>query len=249
MLICPLCLLACSRANSQTASLEVTARAAQSPLLDCFGDPLPANTLSRLGTVRLRHRDAITAIAFAPNGKWIVSAGRDMMVRVWDRLTGEEVLRIKDGHEEKFRPLFSSALSADGKLLATAANANPWIKVWEFPTGKQLATFDAREFRIRALAFSPDGQLLSTVGPSGVVHVWQTRTGKELYALDKAHGFVSSIVFSPDGKELISSSRAGPLTFTEARTGRCRAAFVEEGASCMALTSPTGPGRYRSGRT
>src|SRR5436305_31830 len=67
---------------------------------DRYGDPLPAGAYLRLGTTRLRHGGAVDFVAFARDGKTVVSAGRDGWVRTWDAGTGKQLhaVRCPEGH-------------------------------------------------------------------------------------------------------------------------------------------------------
>jgi RNA polymerase sigma factor (sigma-70 family) len=57
------------------------------PGADRPGDALPRGALARLGSGRLRHGAPVSDLAFAPDGKRLVSAGADRL-RVWDAATG-----------------------------------------------------------------------------------------------------------------------------------------------------------------
>src|SRR5262249_55625342 len=54
--------------------------------------------------------------------------------------------------------------------------------------------------RISSLAFSPDGQLIASVGNDTTVRVWDVRTGKETRRLKRNGARDGHIVFSPDGE-------------------------------------------------
>src|SRR5439155_2048287 len=84
------------------------------PRLDLHGDPLPPGVLLRLGTVRFRQGDVIHPVVFAADGKSLASAGYDGTVRLWDRATGKELLRL-GGADTK---LGTVALSPDGRTVA-----------------------------------------------------------------------------------------------------------------------------------
>jgi WD40 repeat protein len=61
---------------------------------DRYGDPLPPGAIARLGTVRFRHGGAVNAVAFTRDGKAIISAGDDGVIRLWAAATGEELRRF-----------------------------------------------------------------------------------------------------------------------------------------------------------
>jgi WD40 repeat protein len=90
--------------------------------------------------------------------------------------------------------------------------------------------------RVNAVAFSPDGKLLSTVGTDGSLFVWSSASvaeGKHLWegeadCLSGAHN-----EFSPDGKLLFTCGDEGVLRVWNAATGKLqkelRAAVVSPG--------------------
>ena len=57
----------------------------------------------------------VEALAISPDGKTVVTGGRDKFIRFWDVATGKQLEEIK-GHKGTLRSL---AFSPDGKLLAS----------------------------------------------------------------------------------------------------------------------------------
>src|SRR5437879_3975631 len=80
---------------------------------DQFGDPLPRGAVSRIGSIRLRHTDAVTEAVFSPDGQWLASQGRwDKFVSVWETGLGKLRARIPVGGAARM------AFTPDGKVLA-----------------------------------------------------------------------------------------------------------------------------------
>lgn len=60
---------------------------AEPPRTDLYGDPLPSGAVMRLGTVRLRHANAL--FTFSADGKQLISFDPDGEIRVWQVATGK----------------------------------------------------------------------------------------------------------------------------------------------------------------
>src|SRR4051794_23693665 len=90
---------------------------ADPPAVDRYGDGLPPGAVGRLGTVRFRHGGGVNAVAVAPAGKTVASAGNDRLVRLWDAATGKELRRCA-GHANGVAAV---AFSPDGGRLVSAS--------------------------------------------------------------------------------------------------------------------------------
>jgi WD40 repeat protein len=136
--------------------------------------------------VTLIHDRPVDGVAFRPrDGKGLASASWDGTIRMWDGVTGQELLRLNAVGSS---PL-SVAFSPDGNRLATASNGQ--VNVFDAITGQQ--TLSLPEFgTFYGVAFSPDGKRLAAAMAilsdgkhrslkecNGTVWVWDTREPEE----------------------------------------------------------------------
>jgi WD40 repeat protein len=189
---------------TQPAYGEPARAAGDQPLpTDRHGDPLPPGARARLGTLHLWQGGAISALAFAPDGKTLVSASDGPILRLWDVATGKELRQFR-GHRG---PVCSVVFSPDGKTLASgsAGGDDPTIRIWEAATGRQLRQWTGAEDVPLCLAFAPNGQVLASAGKDGNICLWDPATGKELRQFKgPPQSAMTGLLFSPDGRSLAS---------------------------------------------
>jgi WD40 repeat protein/tRNA A-37 threonylcarbamoyl transferase component Bud32 len=174
------------------------------------------------------HSRPVTAIAFSPDGKRLVTASRDGTARVWDALTGAEKLAFR-GHAGA---VTSAAFSPDGtRVVSTGVDRA--VRVWDAKTGQELVAYWGHQLPVHHAAFSPDGRRVASANPvsinlfgpqgrgthPGKVKVWDAATGRELFTLRGHSGPVTSVAFSPDGSRLVSASEDGTLKIWDAVAG------------------------------
>jgi RNA polymerase sigma factor (sigma-70 family) len=212
------------------------------PKVDRFGDPLPPNAVARLGSVRLRHGDAVSGLAFAPDGKTVASAGFDGTVRVWDVTTGKELQRLEDTHFPGIGlgAMLSIEYSPDGKTIAIARLNHPPC-LWDLASGKVLLEFGGKTARASWITLSRDGKLAAYAGSTDVLYLADVATGKVLHGLTGHQGFVFSVVFSPDGKTFASSGNDKTIRLWDIETAQELRRFegVPDASGCLAF-SPDG---------
>lgn len=157
------------------------------------------------------HQGYVSAVALAPTGQTLVSAGWDRSVRVWDAATGSEKQTIAAGSYIPY-----AALSPDGRTMVTSESlALCW---YDLPTGQRLRQ---RLFKGRPAgqAFSPDGKTLVTANYNGTVNVWDAQTGEERRVLPgHKSAYVIHIAYRPDGKVFASGDYAGVIKVWDAAT-------------------------------
>ncbi len=122
------------------------------------------------------------AVAFAPDGKSIVTGSWDKTVRLWNTATGEPI-RDLIGHTSAVQ---NAAFSPDGKTLATS-DARGKVLLWSPDTGERLGVLEAHTDRCFGLAFSSDGKRLATAGWDRIAKIWNLETRTEIATFTRAH--------------------------------------------------------------
>ena len=155
------------------------------------------------------HWGAVTAVAFAPNGKLVASGGEDATVRLWNPDTSKELATFK-GHKDC---ILAVAFAPEGKLLASTS-ADGTTQLWEIPTGLPLAKLGGpEEGRLTSvtrangrsiLRFLPDGKTLTVGGLGGPVQDWDLTGAKRN----------RSFVLDPDDTVVAARDRYGTYDFS-----------------------------------
>jgi WD40 repeat protein len=152
------------------------------------------------------HKDSVFALAFAPDGKSLATAGYDRIIRVWDvsergAIAKSPRLTLKD-HSDTIHDL---SFHPKGHLLASAG-ADRAVKVWDIATGKRLYTLGDPTDWVYCVAWSPDGKHLAAGGVDKSIRVWEAdgeggRLVHSVFAHEKA---VWRVRYAENGATLVS---------------------------------------------
>jgi WD40 repeat protein len=162
------------------------------------------------------HRDAVTALAFSPDGQLALSGSADREVRLW-KVSGGRRLGAWPG-----------AAAVTKKLLAYEREPDYRLGAWP---GAAAVT---------AVAWAPDGRLALAGRADGALELWQPSGGNTPRVLEGHKKGVTAVAFSPDGQFFLSGSADQTLRLWEASTGRCLHTFTGHAAVTAVAFSPDG---------
>jgi WD40 repeat protein len=175
----------------------VPLQADERPRLDSLGDPLPAHAAARLGTIRWRRAWYNGMLVYTSAGKLLGGGVGEDGVSFWDLAEGKQLR-----HWPGIKPYSlgrSTALSADGHILAAVGDQDLTVQTFDVEDGKARRAWTVPE-RIYGMALSPDGKFLVTIHWEKNVRLWDTASAEELRLFKHA---AASAAFTPDGKTLL----------------------------------------------
>jgi RNA polymerase sigma factor (sigma-70 family) len=193
--------------------------------LDRYGDPLPQEAISRLGTVRLRHGGFTGVVRFTPDGKTVVSQGGDG-VRSWDVATGKQIHFLsRETMGRSFRGEVS--FSADRRQVLAANEAG--IHLWDLATAGRLRTVATGDYHL--VRWSPNCELIAAVPAkdSNQVELWESKKAQRLWSWSRVTQPLADVAFTANGKTVIAAGwgihQHPPLTdntirFLDIETGK-----------------------------
>ena len=176
------------------------------------------------------HGSLIRDIAFTKDGRYLVSAGDDKLVRVWDVNSGKTVRTIRgqinQGDEGK---IYAMALSPDNRYLAVGGwmkvpgKSGHKIRLYDFASGKLLALLKGHTNVVNALAFSADSRwLVSGQGGSSnqIAIVWDIHKRQQHQILPGHTDPIYAVAFTPDNQRVVTGSNDHTLKLWQRTSGK-----------------------------
>jgi hypothetical protein len=187
----------------------------------------------------LGHSGAVSAVAFSPDGRAILSGSEDRMLKLWDVAAGKE-LRTFTEKSYRYSEVYSVAFSPDGSAVLSGGTGAK-LFVHEVDTGKELRAFEGGSEYFASVTFSPDGRTALFGGSDATLKLWDLATSMILRIFTGHSASVSSVAFFPDGRRVLSSSWDGTLKLWDLATGKELRTFTDYfGPLYSVAVSPNG---------
>lgn len=194
-------------------SLGLATAAASSSMTGDAEDALRRALNAVLARAVLRgHTGPVTGLAFSPTGAQIVTAGEDGTARVWDTVSGREIMVLR-GHGAG---VALAVFSPDGKRVVTV-DAQGSARQWEAGAGRLVRVLSARS-GLTAAAVSPDGRFVATAGYDDTLRICDMEAGRAVSVVRGPD--LMSLDFSPDGTLLAGGTTSGAVVLWEVPTAR-----------------------------
>lgn len=172
-------------------------------------------------------------VAFAPDGKHLLTRSVDSIVRVWDLDERSQ----DDAAAFEVDPAIGSAFNPTGTLIATAS-ADHTVRIWDLQSESVVKTLTGHTHVVESVAFSPDGQRLVSGSFDQTARIWDLASGTSLHTLVGHTGRVISVAFNHAGTQVVTGGEDGAVRVWDAQTGASLAALSGHTAAvnCVAFS-------------
>ncbi len=148
------------------------------------------------------HSNAVTSVAFSPDGETLASGSQDKTIEMWKLDAGKRWYTLT-GHSDW---VTCAAFSPDGRTLASGGR-DKMIHIWDLNKGKWWYALTGHEDRVYSVAFSRNGEVLASGSRDKTVQLWNLNKGRRMSALTGHADGVEAVAFSAGGEFLASGSR------------------------------------------
>jgi len=137
------------------------------------------------------------AITFTPDGKGLVTAGRDGLARTVRPASGDLLAILAERATQPPPAAPTEMASPATECPQPPPAAIPW----------SVQVLAGHEDRLRDVAVSQDGLRVASSSADRTLRIWDAETGEILFIFPGHAGWVEGVAFSPDGRFVVSASR------------------------------------------
>ena len=179
------------------------------------------------------HGSWVPGLVFTPDGKRLISAGGDQLIRVWNLETLKEIASLR-GHGSEVSCV---AVTPDGKM-AVSGGKDGTILAWDLDNLQRKEPYETMP-AVSSVEFFPDSRGLLTVNADRSVSLWNAATLQRIEPVRALGNDVTRLLISPDGKRVYAGTGQGGIQVLDWAT---RLIITNLTAGPSSGRRPMGPG-------
>lgn len=146
------------------------------------------------------HRGPITGLSYSEDGRWIITAGEDGTLKVWDASYNSLIrtIELDDGRATALAVMGSRALTghADGKVV-----------LWDLNRAEKLASVQRNEASVWDVVFAGDQSRFAVASHDWKIALWDaSQPSAPLHVFDGHDNAVQALAYDPNQALLASGS-------------------------------------------
>jgi len=162
------------------------------------------------------HSNAVEVVLFSPDNKFIYTGSQDKSIRIWDFVTGVQIISIT-GHSNWVSNLVF--FQNGDRVLSSSWDKS--LKVWDrtlWHENSSSTNKNNHKERVRTCNISKDAKFIVSGAEDAKVKIWDDK-GNLINNITFHKGQVQSVRFSNDCKFVISNSSDGIINIFDVASG------------------------------
>lgn len=160
------------------------------------------------------HTSYVMDVLFTPDNQFLVSAGMDNIINIFNMSTWKLHLSMKK-HTHSVNKL---VLTSDAKLLVSGST-DKTVKIWSFPDGKEQMTLEGHKKTVTTVNISNNQKYLVSGSYEGIIQVWNFPTGEKANTIKAFERNVANAVFLHDNTSLVVSGLNDNILIFDSSSG------------------------------
>tara|TARA_B100000686_G_C16800818_1_gene985893 strand:+ start:1301 stop:3316 length:2016 start_codon:yes stop_codon:yes gene_type:complete len=147
---------------------------------------------------------SLEAVALSKDGRYILAGGKGPKFALWDL----KVKSLKATTLNSPGIIENFSFSQNGRYFLTSGVR---LRLWNLLDRSYIRDFKVKSVFVESAKFSPDDQLIASVGWTKSIELWKVATGERAGILEGHNHYVQSVAFSPDGDLVASGDWGGNI--------------------------------------
>lgn len=152
-------------------------------------------------------------LAFAKNGRSLITGGWDGSIKVWATQNWEEAAAL-EGHEQSVN---CGTFGHGGALITGSTDGT--VRTWDLMEGECLSVLDGHKKTVTAVTAHPKQDIAASASYDGTVRIWDLDAEEELHVLEGHGKNVTTARFLPVQRFLASGGLGDDIIIWDVSDG------------------------------